>query len=394
MTSTPATTSLDTWSAVLRLAAAWAIGILTITLMPLEVSALMSRHGWSEGMAGAIAGVQVLGIVATCALLPRPVARFGSRAMLVVLAVLAASQIATAYATAPMVIGMLRFFVGVCEGVMIVSAGACLASHHNSEILWGKVIFASGLFVAVMLTGLAYLPDVLQQQGVWIGLGTSELLLGSAVLKLPSMRRPVSHAHAQRPKATPAVLAVWSVMAVMYTVQQGQWTIAGLHGVHQGMSGGQTGFALAIASMVGYAGCVITSFSPLRLRRVTTGMVCLVSMGLALAWFFNVKDAQGFFYSQLALNLAFNGLTPLVNAALTEKDTDGSLLSRSVVIAFAAASVGTIGSGAVLEQLGPAAFGGLGALLLLCTLPLAVAGLRRAGTEESEACRRSNLSPR
>ena len=234
------------------------------------------------------------------------------------------------------------------------------------------MIFLSGVLTAGMLTLLALLPAALQGTGVWLGLGAVELALSLAVLPLPALARARrTETRLARPPLTRMVWLVWGVQVLVYTVQSGQWAVASLHGERQGLALSQIGMALAISSLVGYAGSMLSTLPVLRPHRTLVLLGALATMAASVVWFFGTLGLPHYFSSQLVLNLAFNGAIPMLNAMLTEHDTDGSLLSRSVVLAFTASALGTMGAGELLGSAGAVPFSLVAGLLLLLSMPMA-----------------------
>jgi MFS transporter, DHA1 family, inner membrane transport protein len=94
-------------------------------------------------------------------------------------------------------------------------------------------------------------------------------------------------------------------------------------------------------------------------------------MAGAALWFFVVRGAAGFFFAQLFVSLAYYAVTPFLTSRISSLDPDGSLLSRSIVVTFVAAFIGTALAGTMLTKLGSLGCGlALGASALL-SMPFA-----------------------
>jgi hypothetical protein len=74
-----------------------------------------------------------------------------------------------------------------------------------------------------------------------------------------------------------------------------------------------------------------------------------------------------FVATQVLVNIGFYVVTPFVTGALTENDPDGSLMSRTLVVAIGGATVGTAVAGPVFAEAGAIIFA------WSCLLPLAIA---------------------
>ncbi len=370
---------LHQWPAVLRLSAAWTIGILTVTLMPIEISAFMRRLLVSEDTASLIAGLQLVGVVMACLVLPRRISHLRTASLALGLVVLGGLQMASASVGNLVVLGAMRIGVGFCEGSMIVLVGTCLARHGNAELLWGKIVFISGILSAGTFTLLASMSQTLQLHAVWYVVAGTELLLSLSIPGLLPLARqnlaaaPVlSATRAGRRTAT-----AYAILALLYMVQAGQWAVTVLAGERQGLPTGLVEVLLAISSFAGLLGAAVTALRALRARQRTVSLLSVLCMAGCVLWFFTVPGRNHFFFSQVALNFAFYAVTPLMNACVSEADRDGSLLARAVVIVFIASAIGTVGAGAISSAWGLPAVGLAGAGLLALSNPLIVGLFRR-----------------
>ena len=85
-----------------------------------------------------------------------------------------------------------------------------------------------------------------------------------------------------------------------------------------------------------------------------------------MLWFFVVRGWGDFFAAQLFVSFAYYAVTPFLTSRISSLDADGSLLSRSIVVTFVAAFIGTALAGTMLTQLGGLGCGlALGACAML-----------------------------
>ena len=109
---------------------------------------------------------------------------------------------------------------------------------------------------------------------------------------------------------------------------------------------------LALVSLLGTVGALAASHRRSHELRLPILWTAQLIMAGAVLWFFVVRGLPGFFAAQLLVSFSFYAVTPFLTARLSGLDADGSLLSRSIVITFAAAFVGTALAGTMLTQLG------------------------------------------
>ena len=386
MTTTPAAPLPDvdavktTAGSTLILSSAWALGIGGTTMMPLLVTNTMARLHLDEGQATLMTGVEMIGMLAGCILLPALARRWPVRTTSVALVLLALSQMLTALTLSPPVFGALRLVAGVCESQMIVMVGICLACHRDAERLWGVVLLLSGLAVAGVFTLVSLLPDVAAGEGVWIGLALLAAVLGVAAARAPALApAPVASATpsgAGRRRVGAGVWLAWGVFLGVYSVQAGVWAVSALQGERIGLSLPTIGTLLAVSSLLGFFGAVVPAIPALAARRGLTVMGALLVMFASVACFFTASGAVLFFAGQLMLNMAFYAIMAVLNSFISAQDRDGSLLSQSVVVTFAAVAAGTVGAGELFQDAGGMGVIVFSLLALAVSVPLGLKALR------------------
>ncbi len=386
MTTTPAAPLPDvdavktTAGSTLILSSAWALGIGGTTMMPLLVTNTMARLHLDEGQATLMTGVEMIGMLAGCILLPPLARRWPARTTTLALVLLALSQMLTALTLSAPLFGALRLVAGVCESQMIVMVGICLACHRDAERLWGVVLLLSGLAVAGVFTLVSLLPDVAAGEGVWIGLALLAAVLGVAAARAPALAPPpmarAAPPGAGRRRVGAGVWLAWGVFVGVYSVQAGVWAVSALQGERIGLSLPTIGTLLAVSSLLGFFGAVVPAIPALAARRGLTVMGALLVMFASVACFFTADGVVLFFAGQLALNMAFYAIMAILNSFISAQDRDGSLLSQSVVVTFAAVAVGTVGAGELFQDAGGLGVIVFSLLALAISVPLGLKALR------------------
>ena len=92
-------------------------------------------------------------------------------------------------------------------------------------------------------------------------------------------------------------------------------------------------------------------------------------MAVAIYFLFNIFTAFVFVTTQVFVNIGFYIVTPFLTGLLTENDADGSLMSRTLVVAIVGATVGTGVAGPILVATNASIFA------WSCLLPLLLAAV-------------------
>ncbi len=368
-------------AALLRLACAYAVATNGTILMPLIVGALMRRFGVDEDAATGVAALEIAGIAVSCAIFPRWIARVPRRlAWFAMLGTLLA-QAAGAWMPSLAAVGATRLVTGLFEGALFVVVAASLSNRVAAERAWGVIILVSGVIDCALLVGAyALAPDFVSQ---WL------FVIFAAAFALIAWPAAAAGADAIPPAtvlAPPArrhrwgvLIPIWAVMILVYSVLSAQWALADVVGHRLGIAPERIGPLLALVSLLGTVGALAASHRRSHELRLPILWTAQLLMAGAVLWFFVVHGWAGFFVAQLLVSFAFYAVTPFLTARLSGLDADGTLLSRSIVITFAAAFVGTALAGTMLMRLGALGCGlALGACAV-AAMPFAWKAFGRAG---------------
>ena len=356
------------FAALLRLSCAYAIATNGTILMPLIVGALMRRFGVGEDVATGVGALEIAGIAVSCAAFPRWIARAPRRlAWLATLGTLAA-QAASAWMPGLAGLGGARLVTGLFEGVLFVVVAASLANRPAAERAWGVIILVSGVIDCALLVAAYAMPEDVVARWVFMAVAAAFALLawpaaiagGDAGAPVPATARTRATIHWRE------LLPVWIVMMLVYSVLSAQWALADVVGRQLRLAPDRIGPLLALVSLLGTVGALAASHRRSHeLRRPIVRAAALLMGGAAL-WFFLARGWADFFVTQLLVSFAYYAVTPFLTSRISALDADGSLLSRSIVITFVAAALGTALAGTALTQLGGLGCGlALGACALL-----------------------------
>ena len=367
-------------AALLRLACAYAVATNGTILMPLIVGALMRRFTVDEDAATGIAALEIAGIAVSCAIFPRWIARAPRRlAWLAMLGTLFA-QAAGAWMPSLAAVGGARLVTGLFEGVLFVVVAASLSNRPASERAWGVIILVSGVIDCALLVGAYALAPAFISRWLFVVFAAA-----FALIAWPAAASGADAVHPTNPLAVPGrkyrwsvLLPIWAVMTLVYSVLSAQWALADVVGHQLGIAPERIGPLLALVSLLGTVGALAASHRRSHELRLPILWAAQLLMAGAVLWFFVVHGWADFFVAQLLVSFAFYAVTPFLTARLSGLDADGSLLSRSIVVTFVAAFIGTALAGTMLIQLGALGCGlALGACALL-SMPFAWKAFGRA----------------
>jgi MFS transporter, DHA1 family, inner membrane transport protein len=358
MTDTPTPASRPDLSlpALLRLACAYAVATNGTILMPLIVGALMRRFGAGEDAATGFAALEIAGIAVSCAIFPRWIARMPRRLAWIAMIGTLLAQAAGAWMPSLAAVGIARLVTGLFEGVLFVVVAASLSNRAAAERAWGVIILVSGVIDCALLVGAYALPSDFVSQWLFV-----IFAIAFALIAWPSA---AAGGDAVQPGATSAtaspkvkirwnvLVPIWAVMILVYSVLSAQWALADVVGHQIGLPPDRIGPLLALVSLLGTIGALAASHRRSHELRLPILWAAQLLMGGAALWFFLVHGGADFFAAQLFVSFAYYAVTPFLTSRISSLDADGSLLSRSIVITFVAAFIGTALAGTALTQLG------------------------------------------
>lgn len=335
-------------------------------VMPLIVLALARVPGIDEASATAIAAAELAGIAFYGLVLARAAQR--SRKLTAWLGILALGlgELASHLLVGSIALSVARLVVGVGEGALFGLICANVAGEAQAERIWGQVNLVGGVAMGLLLYGLSMLTPTADRGPIFLWLAVMAVVVAPFVLT----QRPRADAitqHLPAPLLRGHKHAMWVIVALAYGVQAGQWAVCGYLGEIAKLPLERSGTYLALSSILGFAGAVAPSLAKRPSQRLGFVLLGFVIMAVSIAAFFNCLGDWPFFLGQVGVNVGFYMLTPFLVGTLTENDSDGSLVMRTLVIALAGSAIGTALAGLAFEELGRAVFSGICvALVAVC----------------------------
>lgn len=341
---------------ILRLSAAYAVALNGTMVMPVVVLSLSKLAGYDEATATIVASAELAGIALYGLLLPK--LAFGSWRMVAFGGAVAVvvGEAASFWLHAPLPLAAARLATGIGEGAIFSLVSISLASLANAERYWGALSLIGGTTMGVLLFAVSLMPQAEGEAPVFLVLAAYAALMAPLLLfisrRAPAI--PVAAGHSTLDRVKMALML--TVVLLVYAVQAGQWAVCGYVGEAVGLSSGAVGFYLAVSSIAGFVGAVVPAFTRDRARRLPAVLAGFLVMAVSIHFLFNWLTPAVFVAAQVLVNMGFYILTPFVTGILTENDPDGTLMSRTLIVAIVGAAVGTAVAGPIFADAGPAIF--------------------------------------
>ncbi|WP_420962971.1 MFS transporter [Brucella sp. IR073] len=354
---------------ILGLSAAYAVALNGTMVMPVVVLSVSKLGGYDEGLATLVASAELAGIALYGLFLPKLALKSWRRVALGGLAAVAAGEAVSFLLQAPAALSAARFVTGLGEGALFSLVSMSLASRANAERLWGALCLIGGTTMGVLLFVVSLMPQREASAPVFLMIAAFAVLMAPLLFfikrQTPLLVTASPHARLDGGRMLLAMMVVFLV----YAVQAAQWAVCGYVGERVGLTNGEVGFYLAVSSLAGFVGAAVPSLTRDKAKRLPAVLAGFLIMALSIWFLFNRMTPLVFVVSQVFVNIGFYVVTPFVTGVLTENDPDGSLMSRTLVIAIIGATVGTAIAGPVF-----AAEGG-GIFAWVCLLPLGIAAI-------------------
>ncbi|MGY4752212.1 MFS transporter [Pannonibacter sp. Q-1] len=246
---------------------------------------------------------------------------------------------------------LIRAMTGFGGGTLMVLSMISAQDAQNPDRIYGY--WVAGQLVAGAV-GLAALPHVFAS----FGLQSFYILLGLLTLALvPLYKGFLAPAAAPGSKKTGAamdkpflVLAAFTLAAVLifYIAIGGAWTFASHAAAEAGIVEPQTGTLLAIASLFGIAGALITAVTGGRLYRRSMLLAGYAILVASLAGLAILKGAAGFAAAIFAFKFAWTFALPFIIAEVAQRDPSGRLVASTTMIIGTGLSLGPLFAGELL----------------------------------------------
>lgn len=354
---------------IFGLSAAYAVALNGTMVMPVVVLSMSKLAGYDEGLATIVASAELAGIALFGIFMPGLAKRSWRAVALAGLGAVAVGEASSFWLHMPWALAGARLVTGLGEGAIFSVVCMNLASLANAARLWGAISLIGGTAMGLLLFVVSLMPQETNSAPVFLVIAAFAVLMAPVLLFISRRPATMSAAPAQSRLDRGRMLLTMVVVFLVYAVQAAQWAICGYVGERVGLGGGEVGFYLAVSSLLGFVGAIVPSMTRDPSMRLPSVLLGFLVMAIAIYFLFNVFTAFVFVTTQVLVNIGFYIVTPFLTGLLTESDPDGSLMSRTLVVAIVGATVGTGVAGPILVATSPSAFA------WSCLLPLVLAAV-------------------
>lgn len=275
------------------------------------------------------------------------------RAALVAALLFVAANLASAFASGYSTLLALRFASALAGGSLMILCMSSAASTANPGRTYGLWVMGQLVVGAV---GLAVLPRLFAEHGI----AAAYLLLAMLmVLCLPLTRRlpaAASSVQAQtaargdglRQRAALGILAVLTFYVALSAV----WTFIGGIASQAGLSAGQSGDILAVATLLGIAGAGCASLVGERFGRTPLLLAGYLMMLGAILLLLGQPQLARFAGAALLFKYTWTFVLPFILASLAALDPSGRLMNTTNLVIGGGLAIGPALAGRLLEASG------------------------------------------
>jgi MFS transporter, DHA1 family, inner membrane transport protein len=354
---------------IVGLSAAYAVALNGTMVTPVVVLSISKLAGYDEGLATIVAAAELAGIALYGIFLPGLAKRSWKPVAIAGLIAVIAGEAASFWLHAPWALAGARLVAGLGEGAIFSIVCMNLASLANAERLWGVISLVGGTTMGLLLFVVSLMTLKPDSAPVFLAIAAFTVIMAPLFIFLGNRPRTMPVASGESRLDRRKMLLTMAVVFLVYAVQAAQWAICGYVGERVGLSGGEVGFYLAVSSLLGFVGAIVPSLSRERSMRLPSVLLGFLVMAVAIYFLFNIFTAFVFVTTQVFVNIGFYIVTPFLTGLLTENDADGSLMSRTLVVAIVGATVGTGVAGPILVATNASVFA------WSCLLPLLLAAV-------------------
>jgi DHA1 family inner membrane transport protein len=354
---------------IVGLSAAYAVALNGTMVTPVVVLSISKLSGYDEGLATIVAAAELAGIALYGIFLPGLAKRSWKPVAIAGLIAVIAGEASSFWLHAPWALAGARLVAGLGEGAIFSIVCMNLASLANAERFWGLISLVGGTTMGLLLFVVSLMTLEPDSAPVFLAIAAFTVIMAPFFILLGNRPRTMPPASGESRLDRGKMLLTMAVVFLVYAVQAAQWAICGYVGERVGLSGGEVGFYLAVSSLLGFVGAIVPSMTRERSMRLPSVLLGFLVMAVAIYFLFNIFTAFVFVTTQVFVNIGFYIVTPFLTGVLTENDADGSLMSRTLVVAIVGATVGTGVAGPILVATSPSVFA------WSCLLPLLVAAV-------------------
>lgn len=338
------------------------ISLLGLLILPLLVGGWVDELGFSERDAGLLSSASFLGAAGVALVLSLRIHRLDLRrlAFIGLLGMVLGDGISAGAGHLPVgVVIAARFVSGAASGALYGAVMAAFAAHHRPDRSYGTFMALQFAVSAAGLYGLAPLMPALGVTGVFAGFAITAVL-GLALL--PSLPRGRRHGGASgvevewRLVLAPTALLCLLAYGSFEAAAMGQFAYIERIGVHLGLTPGQLGLSLGVASLVGIPGALAVTFLGDRFGYFLPIAGAASAQLAVMLWLLRAEGFTAYFVIACVYSIGWAFVLPYFQALCARIDPRGSVV---VAGGFATGSAGFLGPAGAALLVRPGEYAGV-----------------------------------
>jgi predicted MFS family arabinose efflux permease len=370
-------------------------GVLMFKVLPLLVGAAADQFHLGPRELGLLASSDLVGITIASLLAPLWVRRVDWRkAGLLALAIVAAGNVASAFAPSLTVLLGLRVFTGLGEGMASGLALVILSDTRHPDRAFALAVAAPILVGLLAFQAMPPLAQAWGYDGVVLALAGLAVAFALLMPALPARGRPVPARNGGRDatpgtsaappsRATGPLVAIALLAALLYHVGLGAvWAFVERMGVAAGFAPASIGATLGIAVLFGFAGASLAAVAGARFGRLWPIALAVVGQCAALLLLREPMTHVGFAVAACAFQFLWLLSVPYQLGIIAQADTGGRLFVLALAFQAGGVAVGPVLGGLLLDGDGFGPVRVLTAVTLLASLVLYVPVVRALARRE------------
>jgi predicted MFS family arabinose efflux permease len=355
-------------------------GVLMFKVLPLLVGAAADQFHLGPRELGLLASSDLVGITIASLLAPLWVRRVDWRkAGLAALLVVAAGNVASAFAPSLTTLLGLRVFTGFGEGMASGLALVILSDTRHPDRAFAFAVAAPILVGLVAFQAMPPLAAAWGYDGVVLALAGLAVAFALLMPALPARGRPVQPraAAGTRTGRSSPLVAVALLAALLYHVGLGAvWAFVERMGVASGFAPASIGAALGVAVLFGLAGASLAAIVGVRFGRLWPIVLAVAGQCAALLLLREPMTQTGFAVAACAFQFLWLLCVPYQLGIIAQADTGGRLFVLALAFQAGGVALGPMIGGALLGAEGFGPVRTLTAVTLLASLVLYVPVVR------------------
>ncbi|MDX2243712.1 MAG: hypothetical protein NW224_23775 [Leptolyngbyaceae cyanobacterium bins.302] len=371
----------------LAIAAGYALGALPAGMSPFIVEAAIKQFGFSEVQAGIMVSAELAALGLTAAASAIFIKKADLRLLGIAGAIVAGlGNLSTIFAVDPITFAVTRAFVGIGEGLAVVSSDAAASSNENYERLYSRAVLLTMLMMVALFVSVPFLSEKLPT------VGTFAVLSGVAFSMIPSLlfmqrgHRTLEEQPLASSKASTRLskIALMALIVALFTrlCETVFWAFNLQAATRSGYSVNDFGLILSLAMVLGLAIPWLVNCLSRRMGRIRLLVAIMLIKGISeMLLCQGIQPMFVVLQVLIPLTMAASGLCIL--QLLADIDSTGSIPALGIAVAMAAEALGPGLGGIFYSTFGLSSVGMLAMAIAMVTIVCAIALSKQLAQQRS-----------